>query len=287
MKIVLIYNPKSGSAVGLAELRRICQRTGIVIDYSFTISQLGSKKLATLIKAGVTVAAVGGDGTLNSVAARLVGSPSCLLPLPGGTLNHFAVDIGLPDTIEKSLSAALKTKVRQVDVGFVNDQIFLNNASLGLYPLSLQERKKTQSLIGKWPSALRAAFIQLVRFRRYRLLVDGVQVRSPFIFVGNNRYHFKLSRIPKRRSLTTGKLGIMIALTNSRLKLLKIAATGAQGKSPDVNEFRAYSSSQLRIDSHHAQLAVSFDGEVRKLDTPLIFRSAPASLNILGGKTGK
>src|SRR4051794_6507291 len=66
------------------------------------------------------VVAAGGDGTVSAVAARLVGGQRKLGVIPGGTLNHFARDLGIPDDIEAA-AAVLKTgRSRRVDVAELN-----------------------------------------------------------------------------------------------------------------------------------------------------------------------
>src|SRR5690242_13805235 len=99
----------------------------IKLDYSFTVKQLSSRKLSSLVRSGCMVMAVGGDGTLNAVARLLVGTPSVLLPLPGGTFNHFIRDLGMSSDVEENLSHIKRGKKKKIDVAYVNDQLFLNN----------------------------------------------------------------------------------------------------------------------------------------------------------------
>jgi len=281
MRVVLIYNTSSGGRYTLARMRRICRENSIAIDYSFTARQLGSPKLAQLIKRGVTVMAIGGDGTMNGAANLIVDSPSLLLPLPGGTLNHFVRDLGMTGSVEDIISRIEKAREQKVDVGYVNDQLFLNNSSLGLYPFSLLDRKSSSKRLTKWVAAVYAGVRQLVVFRRHRLIIDGKKIRSPFVFVGNNLYDISLSLIPGRTELNSGVLTVMVASSRSRWHLVRAGFNIARGKVSHLDDFSLEKRKSIDIYTHKTTLPVSFDGEVKYLSSPFYFRTQPACLRVL------
>lgn len=284
MKVVLIYNSASGGEYGLRHLKRLLKQYDVVVEYSFTVKQLSSKKLAQLIQRGVTIVAVGGDGTLNSAARLVVGTPSVLFPLPGGTFNHFIRDLGMSPDIESNLIALSTLKIQKIDVAYVNDELFLNNSNLGLYPFSLIERKQTKKLIGKWPAAILSAFDQIVAFRRHTLRIDGDKVKSPFVFVGNNTYDIKSSLIPERTSLKGGTLTTMVASSRSRMALARAVFAVMRGDVSHRDDFKIEYREHMNIYSHKSSLLVSLDGEVKRLTTPLEYKIKPKCLNIMSVK---
>lgn len=87
------------------------------------------------IARGHRLVAGGGDGTVSAIASTLAGTGGVLGVLPLGTCNHFAKDLGLPQDLTGAVRTAVTGCARIVDVGEVNGQVFLNNSSLGLYPL--------------------------------------------------------------------------------------------------------------------------------------------------------
>ena len=281
MKVVVIYNPASGSQYSLMRIRQLFKQSGVTIEYSFTIKQLSSQKLAGLVKRGVTVAVVGGDGSLNSVARLLVGTKSVLLPLPGGTFNHFIRDLGMPPTVEEAMASIDNGEVRAIDVAYVNDELFLNNSNIGLYPFSLIERKATKRLIGKWMAAGLSIFDQLSLFRRHSLVIDGEKIKSPFVFVGNNHYDIKQSLIPRRTGFTRGVLTVMIATSRSRSALVRAIFAVLRGNVSHRDDFTLSYRKTLSIYSHRSSIPVSFDGEVKRLSTPLVYRIEPKKLKVL------
>lgn len=281
MKVVVIYNPASGSEYSLRRIKQLFKQAGISIDYSFTIKQLSSQKLSALIQGGVTVATVGGDGSLNSVARLLVGTKSVLLPLPGGTFNHFVRDLGMPPTVEEVVGAFDTGEVQTIDVAYVNDELFLNNSNLGLYPFSLIERKTTKKVIGKWMAACLSVIDQLGLFRRHSLVIDGKKIKSPFVFVGNNQYDIKQSLIPRRTTFSQGILTVMIATSRSRSALIRAIFSVIRGNVSHREDFTLSHRKTLSIYSHRSTIPVSFDGEVKRLSTPLTYRIEPKCLKVL------
>jgi diacylglycerol kinase family enzyme len=82
------------------------------------------------------VVAFGGDGTVNEAANGLVGSPTPLTCLPGGSANVFGKILGIPgelvDATEHLLRIADDWRPRQVDLGLVNGRHFTFASGLGL-----------------------------------------------------------------------------------------------------------------------------------------------------------
>lgn len=281
MKVVLVYNRSSGGEYGLRSIKSLLKKHGVTVSYSFTVNQLGSKKLHDLVKAGVTVMAIGGDGTLNAVARKLVGTKSVLLPNPGGTFNHFVRDLGMLPNLEENLAHLTHAKTQKIDVGYVNGELFLNNSNIGLYPFSLVERKQTKKILGKWPAALLSMFDQLAIFRRHKLSIDGSVTHSPFVFVGNNVFDIESSLIPARSRLNEGLLTVMISSSRSRISFFRAVIAVVSGDVSNRNDFSVETRKSLEIYSHRHQLLVSFDGEVKKLHTPLKYVIKPKSLKVM------
>lgn len=287
MKVVLVYNTASGSRYNLRYLRRLFAEHSITISYSFSIKQLSSRKFFELVGNGVTVAAVGGDGTLNAVARALLHTPSVLFPLPGGTFNHFVRDLGVSVDISESLAHVKKGVIKDIDVGYVNDELFLNNSNLGLYPFSLYERKQLKRFIGKHAAAALSAFDQILAFRRHHLFIDGKSLRSPFIFVGNNHYDIQASLVPQRTTITKGRLTVMVSTARTRRQLIQSILAVVRGSVSARHDFSISYRPTFEIYGKRSRLPISFDGEVKELSFPLKYRIERRSLKVLVVKARK
>ena len=129
---------------------------------------------SALVDGSEVVIAAGGDGTVSAVAALLVDSEAALGILPLGTLNHFAKNVGLPIDIEEALEVIDQGNVRRTDVGEVNGKVFLNNSSLGLYPMVVRGRIQKQRLgRSKWAALFWSALAVLRRPGAFDCLIHS------------------------------------------------------------------------------------------------------------------
>lgn len=230
--------------------------------------------------------AAGGDGTVNSVAAAAVDSGKILGVLPLGTLNHFARDLNIPSDMEAAAQTIVAGHTTDVDVAEVNNRIFLNNSSLGLYPTIVRERQKRERLgFRKWPAFFWATIQALRRypFLDVQLRVNGelLDRLTPFVFVGNNEYAMDLFNIGLRDRLDRGVLSIYITHRASRWKLISLALRAVVGSLRDDKDFLALSSSEVKIQTARKRLRVAFDGEVDVMKSPLYYRVRPGALRVI------
>ncbi len=81
---------------------------------------------------GDIVAVGGGDGTINAVLDAVISKQVVLIPIPLGTANDFARTLTLPDDLIDAARASIHGQIRMLDVGYANDQSFINAASIGV-----------------------------------------------------------------------------------------------------------------------------------------------------------
>ena len=232
-----------------------------------------------------TVVAGGGDGTVSSIAAELVGTSKTLGVLPLGTLNHFAKDLHIPLDLEGAVKVISGGRRLSVDVGEVNGHLFINNSSLGLYPSIVRERQKQQRLgFGKWTAFFWAAIAVLRRypFLNVKLSVDAKEFasRTPFVFVGNNQYEMEGLKIGGRRGLGNGELSLYITHRTGRLGLLRLALRALCGTLRNERDFMAMTTREVLIQTKKKRLRVAADGEVTVMEPPLHYRVRPAALRV-------
>ena len=256
-----------------------------------TLATSGEDMIAAARKAiadGVqVVVAGGGDGTINAVASVMAGSGVAFGVLPLGTLNHFAKDLGIPLELDEAVRNVAEGRRVKVDVGQVNDRIFLNNSSLGLYPDIVRDREKQQNRLGrgKW---LAAAWAAVAALRRFPFLDVGVGVdgrqharRTPFVFIGNNEYTMQGLAIGERQRLDGGTLSLYVAQRPGRLGLVRFAWRALCGRLAQERDFDVMLSDTFDIKTRHRRLRVATDGEVTVMTTPLHYRIRPAALAVI------
>jgi diacylglycerol kinase family enzyme len=275
--VTVIVNRSSGSAAGkLDDLHPLLARAGL----NATVMDLCGDQIAAAAtrasRAGHVVIAAGGDGTVSTVAGIAVRSGATFGVIPLGTLNHFARDAGIPLDLEKAVAAIAAGRSRALDVGIMNDAVFINNASLGLYPQLVWERQQEQSR-GRRKSI--AFFIALVRtWRRYptvvvHMTVDGVVLvrRTPFVFIGNGEYRAEGMGIGTRASVDSGTLGVYLAPGIGRVEFLRLPIRALRGQLRSEQKFESFRACEITIETGAPHVDVALDGELKAAKTPLRF----------------
>jgi diacylglycerol kinase family enzyme len=229
----------------------------------------------------------GGDGTINAVASELVGTGKPYGVLPLGTLNHFAKDLGVPLDLDQAVQVIASGRHKQVDVGEVNGQLFLNNSSLGLYPDIVRDRERQQRRLGrgKW---LAAAWASLSALRRFpflsvRLTVEGQRLarRTPFVFIGNNEYLMEGFSIGERARLDAGTLSLYVAQHPGRLGLLRFALRALMGTLAQDRDFDVLLTTDFEVETLRPAVRVATDGEVTVMQSPLRYRVLAGALTVI------
>jgi diacylglycerol kinase family enzyme len=291
-KPAIIINDASGTGDKEAlrdSLLEMFSSRGLVPEISFVRrgSELRPLTEQKLSAGHSPIIAGGGDGTISTVASVLAdtGTPLGILPL--GTLNHFAKDLKIPLDIEGAVDVILNGSSAGVDVGEVNEHVFINNSSLGLYPSIVHRRQHQQQRLGwgKWPAFVWAA---LSVWRRYpfldiRLVADTKELRrrTPFVFIGNNEYEMEGVRIGARACLNAGKLSLHVARRTGRWGLVRFAIRALLGTLANEKDLDSMCSQEVWIETRHKLLRVATDGEVTLMETPLHYRIRPEALQVL------
>lgn len=280
MKCVVVYNPRSGSAPAPAELRREFKHAGIDITKLIALSNSTKDDIKKYCKRGSIIAVCGGDGTVSSLVKPIIESGAVLLPLPGGTLNHFTKDLGVPQTLPEALAQAAKQTVRSVDVASINGRYFLNNSAFGLYPSSLQVRARFEDKLGKWPAAIVGVTRAFFNFHHYTVQLNKKTVSTPFIFIGNNTYELDGMGRPR---LDDGKLFVAVIHASTRRGLFWLFCQALFGQLQTAKNFDTYESSDpVVIKTRRRHVHIAADGELVKVSSPLEYQMHHNKLRVLG-----
>jgi diacylglycerol kinase family enzyme len=226
----------------------------------------------------------GGDGTLATAAQAVAAAKGELAILPLGTRNHFACQLGVPADLQAAARLAATGTARRVDLGRADDRAFINNFSAGAYVdlVRAREASALPKLLATVPAAWRT--LRDLRSRRFDLSLDGEArpVRSPLLFVGNNRYEVDEGRLDERASLDDGLLSVFAVAPLSRAALV-FAALRTLVSRPRVHRDFALDQTarEVRIDGPGASLEVALDGERVRFDLPLTLRIAPRALAVV------
>ncbi|MFF0019361.1 phosphatase PAP2 family protein [Streptomyces sp. NPDC004082] len=225
----------------------------------------------------------GGDGTVNAAAKVALRHGLPLAVLPGGTLNHFAYDLGVEDA--RGLARALRRgEAVRVDVGLFSSDAaegcFLNTCSLGVYPELVRERERWSRAVGGWPAGVIGALRVLRADRRpLRTGFEGREHPLWLLFAGNGTYH-RVGLAPARRfDLADGRLDVRVVHGGRRpaVRLLAAALAGPLTRSPAHAAVRV---DRLRVDGLPPGTPLAYDGEVTEAAGELTLGKAREALTV-------
>jgi len=288
VRLSVLLNAARGDAPGLAtRVRDICHSRAVELHVDICQGpHLTTAARAALERGSTHVAAGGGDGTISSVASVLAGTDTILGAIPLGTLNHFARDLHIPSDVTEAVDVIFDGTAKCVDVGDVNGRTFINNSSVGLYPRLVWEREERQRRgQRKWIAMAAATVMVWRRYRRVTVAIEGdagsrETVRTPFVFVGNNRYQLAGLDFGSRPSLDAGQLHVCMAPELSAAGVLGVLGATLTGRLVNFERFESLEVTELTIDAWRPQLGIALDGEIVTLRTPLRFRTRPGALRV-------
>lgn len=283
--LTVVVNTGSGTAAaaGLDVLRARLPRAEVVECEG---PQLPGELAAAAARSTV-LGVCGGDGTVNAAATAALRAGVPLAVFPGGTLNHFALDLGLGGAEDTCRAVAAGRAVRVSAGRFTpgpdpedgRSGYFLNTFSIGAYPELLRHRLRWAPRIGGGPAALLAAWKVLRAERPVRLRLAGRPRSVWLLFAGNGTYHGTGATPRRRDSLGEGLLDVRLVHGGGRPgpRLFAAALTGPLSRSPVHTATRLRS---LRIGDIPPGTPLAYDGECIPAPPALVLDTLPDALTV-------
>ena len=291
-KLQVIINPAAG--VGrpiLQALNAGLKDTGIEWDVSITHKAGDAERLAKeAVEDGADIVGVyGGDGSVMQVASALHGTSTPMAIFPGGTANVMSVELGIPSTdIETSIDfiANGNYTTRRIDMGRVNDRLFLLRIGIGL---EADMMKSADQEIKNRFGMLAYAFSAVNEMRNltptlYRVRVDGelheVEGISCMIANSGNVAIGGLT-LSKKIDISDGALDVVIFRRADLAAMITVSAAVVlpNAEATDSPQLEHYQGREIVVEADPPQ-TISIDGEVIE-PTPLTASILPGALNVI------
>ncbi len=265
--VLIINNRSGGGAAQKAGLEAKAKQIGITVRVLGEDGDLAQLAQDAVAAGADCIGMAGGDGSLAVVAEVAMEHDLPFVCIPAGTRNHFAMDLGLNRSdLRSGLDAFGAASERRVDVGRVNDRLFLNNVSVGAYgqivaSSGYRDNKlgttmsRIPDLVGPDAEALDLQFVG----------GDGAEHESAVVIhVSNNTYDFGPLSLGGRASMSDGLLGI-VALV--------------QPDSVTTPPLLRWEAANFDLNSSES-IAAGVDGEYALLEPPLKFGIDPMALRL-------
>jgi len=285
--IPTILNPSSGSAARA--------RAALYADERFRVIELEPARVADAVREEVSrgtprLLVSGGDGTLSAALGAAAGTALEIAVFPGGTLNHFARDAGIPlDDPAAALDIAANGTPRPVDLGYVNGHAILNTSSVGLYTEFVRRREHLEH----WLNYRLASVAAAARVWRDRRVVDvGLDTagaprghfRTPLVFVGVHERIVGPAGLGMRRPGGARALHILVVRAPAPLRIRNLAfqppGRGIQGLVPE-KAIESYLTSKATVEMAEEPGSIAIDGELLPATSPLRYEFAPGAVRVV------
>lgn len=283
-RVPAIINLRSGTA----EAAREALEASGAFDLHQVEPDAIDSTIRDLVKSGARrILVAGGDGTIATAAAALLGTDTELAILPGGTLNHFARDLGISTVAAEAVELAANPGTRQVDVGVVNGRVFLNTSSVGGYVRFVHTREKLEQHFGYRLSSMISAVRIATTLRRMgvEIEVEGRSriFRTPLVFIGVGERELEFPVLGGRVKDGRRGLHIMVVKGRSRLRMLGIGAVAILRGLKAVS--RSGHFEDVIVDratiTMRGQGWVALDGEIARVGTPLEYELRRGALSVV------
>jgi len=279
-----IVNVASGTA---EEARKVLDEGDEFEVHAVEPEQIG-RTIREVVDAGATrILVSGGDGTIATAASELLNTQAELAILPGGTLNHFARDLGVSTEAAEALKLAVEGTCRGVDIGVVNGRVFLNTSSVGAYVRFVRIRERLETRFGYRIASTLAALRILFQLRSFavELEVDGKPriYRTPLVFIGVGERELQLPSLGSRVRDGRRGLHVMVVRGRSSARLLALAlAAVARGveavaRTPELDSFLV---DRCRV-TVRRPTSVAIDGELVAMHEALEYELRRDALHVV------
>jgi YegS/Rv2252/BmrU family lipid kinase len=265
--LLLIVNPASGDGKAIDMLPAIDDLIGQMgITYDIQITDTPAQatalaKTAALFGYGHIVA-VGGDGTVNEIAAGLIETDTTLGVIPAGRSNDFFRSLGITGELERVCRVAVLGKAKLMDVGFLNEQPFFNSVGVGFAAEMVREANRlTEGRLAYF----KAIYNAWKKYSAYELnlRIDNLELKLPATMVLANIG--KISgggfRATPQALVDDGKFDVCVMEKIKRTEIISFLPKFARGTHLRLPEIKMYRCRQLEIASKQT-LPVHYEGEI-------------------------
>ena len=235
---------------------------------------------------GSDIVVAGGDGTVSSVAAALVGHPDATLGiLAMGSFNNMARGFGIPVTLDEALDVLRAGRATQVDAGWVvrdadDGRPFFEAAGVGIDAIGFLAVEVAERR-GWWRAA--RALVRGLRLRKtpLRIVLDGTAYRtgSPAVTVSNGPYHGAGFVVSAEADPTDGLLDVAVFQGMTRLDVIRHFVAVARRQRRREPRLKQYRARRVTIEGTRRALPAHADG-ISVGVTPVTFEIRPKALRV-------
>lgn len=272
-RIKIIANPSAGREIGLEitqELLTYLAQDEVEIEILFTQKKGDATRFASENNGEDVIACIGGDGTINEVVNGIYHgkNPANLAILPAGTVNDFGAYLNLPTTARGFYQMIKNGKVLDVDLGEVNDRVFINVAAGGMFTeIAHSTPIKQKTVMGKLAYYLEGLreFISTVGDEKgFQLRVKNdevdLEVKALLFIIANSTSVGGFKNIAPYAEVHDGVFDVIIVEEMGLSELMELLADIGRGDHINNKRIKYFKTKRLELSSDE-RINIDVDGE--------------------------
>jgi diacylglycerol kinase (ATP) len=281
---IVILNPAAGSPESLRYWQERVESIarGCVIRVTSRAGEAESLARRAVEEGFTRIVAAGGDGTVNQVANGLAGSNAALGLLPLGTVNVFAMELGLPlHNLELCWEIIEGANMRLVDLPSANGKCFVQLAGVGLDAQVVKETSLAfKRSFGPLSYLISAAQIAARQPPRLFIASENTSVEEgSFVLIGNGRLYGGPFPFFKHAVIDDGLFDVVVFKRLGYLEIIKYLQDVVFSSDIRVPEIEYFQTRGLRITSEQ-DVPLELDGELAG-NSPVDFQIRKRALGVL------
>lgn len=286
-EVTLIINPKSGAfskrGVGdslVSELVKVGFAPRVVYTLMAGHAQALAREAAE--HGDYAVLACGGDGTVNEVAAGLIGSDTALGIIPTGSGNGLARHIGIPMDMQGAIQTIGECNVVKCDYGTVNGRPFFCTFGVGFdAAVSRRFAEKPKRGVQSYIDSVVEEFMNYTS-DCYEVTFDNCKIvdKALMVAVCNASQYGNNAFIAPSASITDGQLDVTIISNGLPIENAWTGVAIMAGTIGNRGKFRTYRTNRLTIRRFQSGMT-HIDGEPTELGTTLEIECHAGGLKVL------
>ena len=287
-KYLFVINPIAGDGRAKSVkplIEEIMTKNQIDYDIVFTKEPKEATSIALNYDYDVLVA-VGGDGTVNEIAAGIIKRDNKILAIiPAGTGNDLSRSLDIPFDLEEAIERIIKGNPREIIVGISNGHSFLNISSVGFDVETLINHKTIRKKIKGNLSYVLAVIYTLFKFKKRKVTIDidgKIFERNLMLLaIGNGKYYGGGMKIIPNADPYDDYLYVCLVKDVSNLRALTVLPGIFEGNHLKLTKYvETYKANNIKISSD-TRFFLNIDGEVVEEGNEIFIKTNDNKLSII------
>lgn len=225
--------------------------------------------------------AIGGDGTISTVAKNLISTDKILAIFPAGSGNGFSNETRFSKNLDELLEKIKAKQSRKIDTFTVNDRLSINVSGTGFDGKVVKEFEKTSRGFKNYIKVSLKTFFNYKPIKVTFFDEEYKQYNGRYLMlnIANTRQFGNNAYIAPKASKSDGLVDMVLVkkfpLTYSALFAFRMFTKRL--KDDEYVTYLPVSEISFKVNTKNWHL----DGEFNKIESPINVKVQPASLNIL------